>query len=45
MQRPTRIDKKRFVQTFALQELGEIDLQRGNTRITIEVLHKPAGEG
>jgi arylsulfatase A len=44
VQRPTRIDKKRFVQTFALQELGDIDLQRGSTRITIEAVHKPAGE-
>jgi hypothetical protein len=32
------------VQTFALQELGDIDLQRGSTRITIEAVHKPAGE-
>ena len=41
VQRPTHIRKKRFVQTFALQNMGEIDLRQGPTRITIEAIHKP----
>jgi len=40
-QRRSRIIKKRFVQTFALQSLGEIDLQLGKTRIKIETIHQP----
>jgi arylsulfatase A-like enzyme len=40
-QRSTRIDKKRFVQTFATQSLGGIELKRGRTRLTIEAIHQP----
>jgi len=41
-QRPTRHPKKRFVQTFARQPLGEIHLEKGRQRITIRALSKPA---
>ena len=41
-QRPTRHPKRRFVQTFAHQSLGEIELDKGCQRITIRALHKPA---
>ncbi len=44
VQRSTRIIKKRFVQAFATQELGEIDLKQGNTRIAIEAIHNPGSE-
>lgn len=41
-QRPTRHPKKRFVQTFAVQPLGEITLEQGRRRITIRALNKPS---
>ncbi len=41
-QRPTRHPKRRFVQTFAVESLGEIDLQNGRQRITIRAITKPA---
>jgi hypothetical protein len=41
-QRPTRHPKKRFVQTFARQLLGEIHLEKGRQRITIRALSKTA---
>jgi arylsulfatase A len=41
-QRPTRHPKKRFVQTFAVQSLGEIRLEEGCGRITIRALNKPS---
>ena len=44
VQRPTRIIKKRFVQTFVEQDLGEIGLQKGRSRITIEAIDKPGKE-
>lgn len=40
-QRPTRRPKERFVQTFAVQQLGRIRLERGGQRITICALTKP----
>lgn len=40
-QRPTRHPKKRFVQTFASQRLGEIHLEKGRQRITIRALSEP----
>lgn len=39
VQRPTRIDKKRFVQTFATQSLGEIELPAGKTRLVLEAVN------
>ncbi len=44
MQRPSRISKKRFVQTFIVGKLGEIILKPGRTRITIEAVQK-TGKG
>ena len=41
-QRPTRHPKKRFLQTFKAQLLGEIHLEQGRQRITIRALSKPA---
>ena len=41
-QRPTRHPKKRFIQTFAEQTLGEIHLDQGRQRITLRALTKPA---
>ena len=41
-ERPTRHPKRRFVQTFAKQPLGEIHLEKGRQRITIRALSKPA---
>ena len=41
-QRPTRHPKKRFIQTFATQRLGAIQLSAGHQRITIRALNKPA---
>lgn len=41
-QRPTRHPKKRFIQTFATQRLGEIRLAKGRGRITIRALSRPA---
>ncbi len=41
VQRPTRIDKKRFVQTFATQSLGVIELLPGRTRLTLEAIGIP----
>jgi arylsulfatase A len=43
VQRPTRIKKPRFVQTFVVEELGEIELKAGETKTMIE-LGKPTGE-
>ncbi|MFV2070313.1 MAG: sulfatase-like hydrolase/transferase [Pirellulales bacterium] len=43
-QRPTRHPKKRFIQTFATQPLGEIDLQQGHQRITIRAMNKRSGQ-
>jgi arylsulfatase A len=40
-QRPTRHPKKRSIQTFAVQPLGEIPLGTGCRRITIRALNKP----
>ena len=40
-QRPTRSPKKRFVQTFATQSLGEIDLQAGRQRVIIQASNVP----
>ncbi len=42
MQRPSRISKKRFVQTFATVKLGEITLSSGRTRVTIQAVQKRA---
>jgi len=39
-QRPTRHTKKRFIQSFATQQLGEIHLKPGQQRITIRALNK-----
>ena len=39
-QRPTRISKKRFVQTFTTDQLGEIRLEPGRTRLAIQAVHK-----
>jgi len=36
VQRPTRIRKKRLVQTFADQPLGELRLQTGRARLTLD---------
>jgi arylsulfatase A-like enzyme len=41
VQRPTRIDKKRFIQTFATEPLGVIQLKPGKTRLTLEAVHQP----
>jgi len=43
-QRPSRISKKRFVQTFATVKLGEITLKPGRTRVTIQAVQK-TGKG
>ncbi len=43
VQRPTRIKKPRFVQTFVVEELGEIELKAGETKTMIELV-KPTGE-
>jgi arylsulfatase A len=40
--RPTRHPKKRFIQTFATQSLGQIHLDQGRQRITLRALSKPA---
>ncbi len=40
-QRPTRSPKKRFLQTFATQSLGEIDLQAGPQRVIIRASTMP----
>ena len=42
-QRSTRHPKKRFVQTFATERLGEIRLDSGPQRITLRALNRPAG--
>ncbi len=41
-QRPTRHPKKRFVQTFAKQSLGVIQLEPGRQRLTLRALNIPA---
>jgi len=41
-QRPTRHPKKRFIQTFKEQLLGEVQLKQGRQRITIRALSRPA---
>ncbi len=41
-QRPTRYPKRRFIQTFASQSLGPIELKKGRQRITIRAIAKPA---
>lgn len=41
-QRPTRHPKKRFIQTFAVQPLGKIHLEKGCQLITIRALSKPS---
>ncbi len=43
VQRPTRIKKRRFVQTFVVEELGEFDLKAGETKTMIELV-KPTGK-
>lgn len=40
-QRPTRSPKKRFIQTFATQSFGEIDLQTGRQRVIIRASTMP----
>ncbi len=40
VQRPTRIKKNRFVQTFIRQKLGIIDLKKGRTKISIKAINK-----
>jgi arylsulfatase A len=40
--RPTRHPKKRFTQTFARLDLGEIGLDAGRQRLTLRALSKPA---
>ena len=40
--RPTRHRKKRYIQTFATQPLGEIELKQGRQRIRIRALNQPA---
>ena len=40
--RPTRHPKKRFTQTFARLDLGEIHLDAGRQRLTLRALSKPA---
>lgn len=40
--RPTRFPKKRYIQTFAPLDLGEIQLDAGRTRLTLRALSKPA---
>jgi arylsulfatase A len=42
--RPTRHPKKRFIQTFATQRLGEIQLDQGPQQITIRAQTKPADQ-
>ncbi len=44
MQRPTRISKRRFIQTFTTQPVGEIELKAGPTRLTLETVHQ-TGQG
>ncbi len=44
VQRPSRIEKKRFTQTFGSLRLGNIALQPGPVRITLKALEAPAGE-
>ncbi len=39
VQRLTRIKKKRFVQTFTTQELGEIELKSGESKVMMELTH------
>ena len=39
--RPTRDPKKRSIQTFATQHLGEIQLDARRQRITLRALNKP----
>ena len=43
VQGPTRIKEGRFVQTFANQELGEVELKAGKTKVMIELV-QPTGE-
>ncbi|MCB1234243.1 MAG: arylsulfatase [Verrucomicrobiae bacterium] len=40
VQRPTRIKKPRFVQTFREQALGEFDLEAGRTRLTLDCVRQ-----
>ncbi len=40
-QRPSRIKKVRFIQTFATATLGELELPRGPTRLVLRVVSKP----
>ncbi len=40
-QRPSRIKKVRFIQSFAEQELGELELPRGAARIRLRVVDQP----
>ncbi len=40
VQRPTRIRKPRFVQTFAEQSLGELQLDAGQARLTLSCPHR-----
>ena len=41
-QRLTRSPKKRFIQSFATQRVGEMSLGKGRNRITLRALSKPA---
>lgn len=41
VQRPTRINKRRFVQTFITRELGEIEVKAGRTQVELEALDRP----
>lgn len=43
VQRPTRIKKPRFVETFIVRELGEINLKAGETKVAVELVN-PGGE-
>jgi len=43
-QRPTRHPKKRFIQSFATQPLGHLQLVKGPQRITIRALSKPSDQ-
>ena len=44
-QRPTRSPKRRFVQTFAKQPLGELHLNKGLQRVTIRAVGETAANG
>ena len=42
-QRPTRIEKRRFIQSFAEQRLGELALRKGRCRVRLERLDRRKG--